>query len=78
MELEERSRSLIAAAREELEHVAAVVHRSGMVVLLADKAQQSCARRVTPGRSVRDWAWRRDREWILSEVRPAPTPSAWR
>ena len=37
MELEERSRSLIAAAREELEHVAAVVHRSGMVVLLADE-----------------------------------------
>jgi len=37
VELEERSRSLIAAAREELEHVAAVVHRSGMVVLLADE-----------------------------------------
>ena len=36
-EVEERSQPLIAAARDELEHVAAVVHRSGMVVLLADE-----------------------------------------
>jgi transcriptional regulator of acetoin/glycerol metabolism len=36
-ELEERSRLLTTVARSELERVAAVVHRSGMVVLLADE-----------------------------------------
>jgi transcriptional regulator of acetoin/glycerol metabolism len=38
VEVEERCRQLIAAARAEMQQVAAVVHRAGMVVMLADEA----------------------------------------
>ena len=36
-EVEERSRSLIVAAREELDHMASVVRGSGLVAMLADE-----------------------------------------
>ena len=77
-EVEERSRSLIVAAREELDHMASVVRGSGLVAMLADEtgtivhtAGDTAA--LSPRLRL---AARQGMD--LSKKRPEPTPSAQR